>query len=101
MTPRPDLLSQYLCRVCGERIRWAILRVLRVDPDTPGFMPNESYCHESCLSGVVRPAVELAFHRHWAGRVPVPDDSADIDGNLVILLDFRGAFHFPTRRLRA
>jgi hypothetical protein len=33
----PDLLSQYLCRFCGERIAWGvILRVLRVDPDTPG-----------------------------------------------------------------
>ena len=26
-----------VCRVCGERIAWGvILRVLRVDPDTPG-----------------------------------------------------------------
>jgi hypothetical protein len=39
MFPRrdPDLLSQYLCRFCGARIAWGvILRVLRVDPDTPG-----------------------------------------------------------------
>jgi len=57
-----------------------ILRVLRVDPDTPGFMLNESYCHTECLRGVVRAEVALTFHRHWAGRVPMPDDSADIDG---------------------
>jgi hypothetical protein len=83
MVPRrdPNLLSQYLCRFCGERVAWGgILRVLRVDPDTPGFMLNESYCHTDCLRAVVRPGVELTFHRHWAGRAPMPDDSADIDG---------------------
>jgi len=38
----PNLLSQYLCRFCGERIRWGVIvRVLRVDPDTPGFMLND------------------------------------------------------------
>jgi hypothetical protein len=83
MFPRrdPDLLSQYLCRFCGERIVWgAVVRVLRVDPDTPGFMLNESYCHVACLRRVVRPAVALTFHRHWAGKAPLPDDGADIDG---------------------
>jgi hypothetical protein len=33
----PDRLSQHLCRFCGERIAWGVIvRVLRVDPDTPG-----------------------------------------------------------------
>ena len=44
MFPRrdPNLVSQYLCRFCGERIRWGVIvRVLRVDPDTPGFMLND------------------------------------------------------------
>jgi hypothetical protein len=37
----PNLHSQYLCRFCGERIVWgAIVRVLRVDPDTPGYLPG-------------------------------------------------------------
>ena len=77
----PELLSQYLCRFCGERIKWGtILRVLRVDPDTPGYQLNESYCHTACLAGAVRPGVALTFHRHWAGKAPLPDDSADIDG---------------------
>nr|WP_166175232.1 hypothetical protein [Altererythrobacter segetis] len=77
----PNLLSQYLCRFCGERIAWgAIVRVLRVDPDTPGYQVNESYAHLDCLRRVVRPGVELTFHRHWAGKGPLPDDSGDIDG---------------------
>jgi hypothetical protein len=40
MFPRrdPNLLSQYLCRFCGEQVPWGvILRVLRVDPDTPDY----------------------------------------------------------------
>src|SRR5438105_1663923 len=64
MFPRrdPNLLSQYLCRFCGEQVPWGvILRVLRVDPDTPGFMLNESYCHTDCLRGVVQPGVMLTF----------------------------------------
>jgi hypothetical protein len=83
MFPRrdPELLSQYLCRFCCERIVWgAVVRVLRVDPDMPGFMLNESYCHGTCLRRVVRPGVALTFQRHWAGKGPLPDDSADIAG---------------------
>jgi hypothetical protein len=83
MFPRrdPELLSQYLCRFCGERIKWgAILRLIRVDPDTPAFMLSESACHTECLRQVLRPEVELTFQRHWPGRGPLPDDSAQIDG---------------------
>ena len=83
MFPRrdPELLSQYLCRFCGERIKWgAILRLIRVDPDTPPFMLSESACHVDCLRAVLRPEVALTFHRHWPGKVPLPDDGADIDG---------------------
>jgi len=53
MFPRrdPNLLSQYLCRFCGERIAWGvILRVLRVDPDALGYQLNESYCDTACLA---------------------------------------------------
>ena len=57
-----------------------ILRLIRVDPDTPGFMLSESACHNECLRGVLRPEVTLTFHRHWNGRAPMLDDSADIDG---------------------
>ena len=77
----PNLLTGYLCRFCGERITWGtILRLLRVDPDTPGYMLNESYCHTECMEGHLRPGVELTLHRHWNGRAPYLDDSADIDG---------------------
>ena len=27
---------------------------------------------------MLRPEVELSFHRHWKGKHPLPDDSADI-----------------------
>jgi hypothetical protein len=75
----PNLLTGYLCRFCGQRITWGtILRLLRVDPDTPDYMLNESYCHTECLAKLLRPGVELTFHRHWMGRVPYLDDSADI-----------------------
>jgi hypothetical protein len=77
----PNLLTGYLCRFCGQRITWGtILRLLRVDPNTPGYMLNESYCHTECLAKLLRPGVELTFHRHWMGRVPYLDDSADVDG---------------------
>jgi hypothetical protein len=56
------------------------LRLIRVDPDTPGYMLNESACHTECLARVIRPEVPLTFHRHWNGRAPMLDDSADIDG---------------------
>ena len=76
----PNLLTGYLCRFCGERITWGtILRLLRVDPDTPGYMLNESYCHTACMERHLRPGVELTFHRHWNGRAPYLDDSGDVD----------------------
>ena len=77
----PNLLTGYLCRFCGERIRWGvILRLLRTDPGQPPFMQNENYAHHDCLRAVLRPQVELTFSRHWMGRAPMPDDSADIIG---------------------
>ena len=77
----PNLLTGYLCRFCGERIRWGvILRLLRTDPEQPPFIENENYSHHDCLRAVLRPEVPLTFHRHWHGRAPLPDDSADIDG---------------------
>ena len=79
----PNLITDYLCRFCGQRIAWGtILRLIRVDPDTPGFMLNESACHTLCLAKLLRPGVELAFHRHWNGRAPMLDDSADIYSSL-------------------
>ncbi len=75
----PNLLTGYLCRFCSRRIAWGtILRLLRVDPDTPGYMLNESYCHTDCLAKLLRPGVELTLHRHWAGRAPYLDDDEDI-----------------------
>jgi len=77
----PNLVSQHLCRFCGERIPWGtILRVIRVDPDTPGYVLQESACHTECLARVIRPGIELTFPRHWPGSSPFPDDSADING---------------------
>ena len=83
--PRRDTSSfttGHLCRFCGELVPWgAILRLIRVDPDTPGFMLSESACHTDCLKKLLRPGVELTFHRHWTGRAPLLDDSADVDGH--------------------
>jgi hypothetical protein len=77
----PAMLTQHLCRFCGARIRWGeILRLIRVDPDTPLFMLSESACHVACLAAALRDDVALAFPRHWPGKGPLPDDSADIDG---------------------
>ncbi|MCL6684284.1 hypothetical protein [Sphingomonas alba] len=77
----PNFTTGVTCRFCGELVPWGtILRVIRVDPDTPGFMLQESACHTDCLRKVVRPEVELNFPRHWNGRAPYLDDSADIDG---------------------
>jgi len=77
----PNFKTGHLCRFCGELVPWGtILRLIRVDPDTPGFMLSESACHTECLRRVLRPEVQLTFHRHWDGRVPLLDDSADIDG---------------------
>ena len=77
----PNFLTGVLCRFCGQLVPWGtILRLIRVDPDTPPFMLSESACHTDCLRDVLRPEVELTFHRHWNGRAPMPDDDADIDG---------------------
>jgi hypothetical protein len=77
----PNFLTGHLCRFCGQPVPWGtILRLIRVDPDTPGFMLSESACHTECLRGHLRPEVELSFHRHWNGRAPMLDDSEDIDG---------------------
>jgi hypothetical protein len=57
-----------------------ILRLLRVDPDQPGFMQKESACHTECLSQVLRADVPLTFHRRWNGKAPLLNDDADVDG---------------------
>jgi hypothetical protein len=76
----PNFITGHLCRFCGELVPWGtILRLLRVDPDQPGFMQKETACHTECLRRVLRPEVELTFHRHWNGNAPLLDDSADID----------------------
>lgn len=76
-----DFTTGHLCRFCGKVVPWgAILRLIRVDPDTPGFMLSESACHTECLRAVLRPEVALTFHRHWNGRAPMLDDDADVDG---------------------
>ena len=75
----PNFYTGHLCRFCGELVAWGtILRLIRVDPDTPGYMLNESACHSECLRKVIRPEVPLTFHRHWDGRAPMLDDDADI-----------------------
>jgi len=77
----PSFTTGHLCRFCGELVPWGtILRLIRVDPDTPGFMLHGSACHTQCLARVLRPDVELTFHRHWNGHAPMLDDSEDIDG---------------------
>jgi hypothetical protein len=75
----PSFTTGHLCRFCGELVPWGtILRLIRVDPDTPGFMLSESACHSECLAQHLRPEVPLTFHRHWNGRAPMPADDADI-----------------------
>ena len=75
----PHFTTGHLCRFCGKLVPWgAILRLIRVDPDTPGFMLSESACHTECLRALLRPEVALTFHRHWNGKAPMPDDDADI-----------------------
>jgi hypothetical protein len=77
----PSFTTGHLCRFCGQLVPWGqILRLLRVDPDQPAFMQSESACHSDCLRAVLRPEMELTFHRHWNGRAPLLDDDADIDG---------------------
>lgn len=77
----PNFKTGHLCRFCGELVPWGtILRLIRVDPDTPPYVLQESACHTECLRGHLRPEVDLSFHRHWNGRAPMLDDDADIDG---------------------
>jgi hypothetical protein len=77
----PNFTTGYLCRFCGEQVPWGtILRLLRVDPDQPGFMQKETACHTECLRKVLRPEVVLTFHRHWNGKAPLLDDTSDVDG---------------------
>ena len=80
-TRDPNFHTGHLCLFCGDLVQWGtILRLIRVDPDTPGYMLNESACHTECLRKVLRPEVPLDFHRHWTGGTPMLDDSTDIDG---------------------
>ena len=77
----PNFLTGQLCRFCSKPVPWGtILRLLRVDPDQPPYMQKESACHTECLRGLLRPEAPLTFHRHWNGKRPMPDDSADVDG---------------------
>ena len=77
----PNMVTDYLCRFCGERITWGtILRIIRVDSDTPAYVLQESACHTECLRQVIRPEIALTFHRHWESPAPLPDDSDEIDG---------------------
>ena len=77
----PNFTTGHLCRFCGELVPWGtILRLIRVDPDTPPYVLQESACHTECLRGHLRPEVELSFHRHWNGKAPMLEDDADIDG---------------------
>jgi hypothetical protein len=77
----PNLKLGHLCRFCGALIPWGeILRLLRVDPDQPPFMQKETACHAACLGAVLRPGLELNFHRHWNGKAPLLDDEADVAG---------------------
>ena len=77
----PNFITGHLCRFCGELVPWGtILRLIRVDPDTPPFMVQESACHVECLRRHLRPEVPLTFYRHWHGRTPLLDDDEDVDG---------------------
>lgn len=77
----PELLSQYICSFCGERIKWgAILRIMRTDPGQPAYMGWELYGHHACVRAALRPEVPMAMVRHWDGKKPMPDDSNEIDG---------------------
>lgn len=77
----PKFKTGHLCRFCGELVPWGtILRLIRVDPDTPGYMLNESACHTECLRERLRPELPLTFHRHWNGKAPMLDDDEDVDG---------------------
>jgi hypothetical protein len=80
-TRHPNFTTGHLCRFCGELVPWGtILRLLRTDPGQPGFMQKETACHTECLRRILRPGVELTFHRRWNGQAPLLDDDADVDG---------------------
>ena len=75
----PNFTTGHLCRFCGSQVPWGtILRLIRTDPDTPRYMLLETACHTECLAGVLRPGVELSFHRHWEGKAPLLDDDSDV-----------------------
>jgi hypothetical protein len=77
----PNFRTGHLCRFCGQPVPWgAILRLIRVDPDTPGFMLSESACHTECLCERLGAEVPLTFHRHWDGKPPMLDDNDDVGG---------------------
>ena len=77
----PNFTTGHLCRFCGERVAWdTILRLIRVDADTPPYVLQESACHTDCLRRVLRPEIEMSFHRHWEGKSPLLNDDSDIDG---------------------
>ncbi|MET1112823.1 MAG: hypothetical protein ABWX67_14990 [Allosphingosinicella sp.] len=77
----PNFTTGHLCRFCGALVPWGeILRLLRVDPDTPPYVRNESACHAGCLEARLRPGLALTFHRHWSGKAPMPDDDEDVAG---------------------
>ena len=50
----PNFITGHLCRFCGRLVPWGtILRLIRVDPDTPGCMLRKapatpSACASSC-----------------------------------------------------
>jgi hypothetical protein len=93
----PNFTTGHLCRFCGQLVPWGtILRIIRVDPDTPGYMLNETAAHTECLRKVLRPEVELTFPRHWGGRAPMPDD----DGDIYLPLSPRGRGRDPARQGR-
>lgn len=84
----PNFTTGHLCRFCGALVPWgSILRLLRVDPDTPPYARNESACHASCLEAVLRPGLALTFHRHWPGKAPLPDDEDDVLGRDCAICD--------------
>src|SRR5688500_10566531 len=77
----PNFITGHLCRFCGALVPWGeILRLLRTDPDQPLYLRKESACHARCLEALLRPGLALTFHRHWAGRSPLPDDDEDVVG---------------------
>jgi hypothetical protein len=77
----PMLLSQYICRFCGEQIVWGeLLRLLRTDPGQPDYELRENYAHSACLRAKLRPEVPLTLARRWNGHVPYLDNRAEIEG---------------------